>query len=436
MSETGPGPQAFSHNNQLGPAQDPARRVVITGMGTLNPLAKSLDEFWERLEKGKSGVKRISAFDPTEYPSQIAGEVRDFEPKDYIGAKEVRRMSRVSQLAIAAAKMAVADAGLKIPANDASEYGIILGTGNSAFPEIEQEARTFFEKGGRRISPFFLPTILPNMCTAQVAMHLGLQGYNSTVITACASGTQSIGDAAEVIRRGAAQVMLAGGADASISELGLAGFCVMRAMSSHYNDRPEQASRPFDSARDGFVPAEGSALLVLESLEHALARQARIYAEVIGFGSSCDAYHLTDPDPSGAGIIRAMRQALKSAWLHPADIDYINAHATGTKGDVMETTAIRQVFGEGAYKIPVNATKSMLGHLFGAAGGVEAIATVLQMQHQTVHPTINLATPDPQCDLDYVPNQARPSVIKTAMSNSFGFGGQNAILIFQQYKPD
>lgn len=436
MSETGRGAEAAYQNNQRRREQDPTRRVVITGMGTLNPLASSLDEFWAGLEKGQSGVRRISAFDPAEYPSQVAGEVRGFEPKDFIGAKEIRRMSRVSQLAIAAAKMAVADAGLDIPTDAAGDYGIILGTGNSAFPEIEEEAQTFFEKGGRRISPFFLPTILPNMCTAQVAMHLGLQGFNSTVITACASGTQSIGDAAEVIRRGAAQVMLAGGADASISELGLAGFCSMRAMSSHYNDRPEQASRPFDAARDGFVPAEGAALLVLESLEHALSRQARIYAEVIGFGSSCDAYHLTDPDPSGAGIIRAMRQALKSAGLNPTEIDYINAHATATKGDVMETTAIKQVFGEAAYRIPVNATKSMLGHLFGAAGGVEAIATILQMEHQTVHPTINLATPDPQCDLDYVPQHSRPHAIKTAMSNSFGFGGQNAILIFQQYEPD
>lgn len=428
MSETAsrPGQPTFS------PYQP--RRVVITGMGTLNPLANNLDEFWQKLQRGESGVQRIAAFDPSEYASQVAGEVKNFDPKEFIGAKEVRRMSRVSQMAVAAAKMAVADAGLTIPADEAGDYGIILGTGNSAFPEIEDEARTFFERGGRRISPFFLPTILPNMCTAQVAMHIGLEGFNSTVITACASGTQSIGDATEVIRRGAAEVMLAGGADASISELGLAGFCSMKAMSSHYNATPEKASRPFDSARDGFVPAEGAALLVLESLEHALERGARIYAEVVGFGSSCDAYHLTDPNPTGAGIVRAMRQAFKSGGLQPTDIDYINAHATGTKGDVMETTAIKKVFGEAAYRIPVNATKSMLGHLFGAAGGVEAIATILQMQHQTVHPTVNLEEPDPACDLDYVPLQARPHAIRTAMSNSFGFGGQNAILILQQYE--
>ena len=410
------------------------RRVVITGMGTLNPLANNLDDFWQKLEKGESGVRRIAAFDPSEYSSQVAGEVKGFEPKDFIGAKEIRRMSRVSQLAVAAAKMAVADAGLSIPADEAGDYGIILGTGNSAFPEIEEEARTFFEKGGRRISPFFLPTILPNMCTAQVAMHLGLEGFNSTVITACASGTQSIGDATEVIRRGAAEVMLAGGADASISELGLAGFCSMKAMSSHYNACPEKASRPFDSARDGFVPAEGAALLVLESLEHALERGARIYAEVVGFGSSCDAYHLTDPNPTGKGIVQAMKQAFKSSRLQPGDIDYINAHATGTKGDVMETTAIKTMFGEAAYRVPINATKSMLGHLFGAAGGVEAVATILQMQHQTLHPTLNLEEADPACDLDYVPLKSRPHRIRTAMSNSFGFGGQNAILILQQYE--
>ena len=429
MSET------FPQENSPKPGPPWGNRVVITGMGTINPLAHTLEDFWAGLERGESGVGRTSAFDPSEYSSQVAGEVKNFEPAKFIGPKEVRRMSRVSQLAIAAAKLAVADAGLTIPEDDAGEYGIILGTGNSAFPEIEAEAQTFFEKGGRRISPFFLPTILPNMCTAQVAMHLGLEGYNSTVITACASGTQSIGDATEVIRRGAAEVMLAGGADASISELGLAGFCALRAMSTHYNDTPERASRPFDGARDGFVPAEGAALLVLESLDHALARNARIYAEVVGFGSSCDAYHLTDPEPTGAGVGRAMRQALKMAGLQPSDIDYINAHATGTKGDIMETQAIKKVFGEAAKNIPVNATKSMLGHLFGAAGGVEAIATILQMQHQTVHPTINLENPDPQCDLDFVAGHSRPHAIRTAMSNSFGFGGQNAILIFRQYDP-
>jgi len=305
MSQTAP----QENNRKPGPAW--GRRVVVTGMGTINPLAHTLEDFWAGLERGESAVRRIAAFDPSEYASQVAAEVKGFDPGKFIGAKEARRMSRVSQLAIAAAKLAVADAGLTIPEDDAGDYGIILGTGNSAFPEIEDEAQTFFEKGGRRISPFFLPTILPNMCTAQVAMHLGLEGYNSTVITACASGTQSIGDAAEVIKRGAAEVMLAGGADASISELGLAGFCSMRAMSSHYNETPEKASRPFDSARDGFVPAEGAALLVLESLDHALARGARIYAEVVGFGSSCDAYHLTDPEPTGAGVGRAMRQAFR-----------------------------------------------------------------------------------------------------------------------------
>jgi len=408
-------------------------RVVVTGMGTLNALGNSLEAYWSKLEAGESGISRITHCDPAAYPTQVAGEVKNFEPKDFVGAKEVRRMSRVSHLAIAAAKMAVSDAHLKFEPTLATRYGVVLGTGSAAFPEVEQGTHTLFSKGGSRLSPFFVPTILPNMCTAQVALQLGLRGYNSTVITACASGTQSIGDASEVIRRGAADVILAGGADASISELGLAGFCAMRAMSSHYNTEPHRASRPFDRDRDGFVPGEGAGILVLESLEHALQRQARIYCEVVGFGSSCDAYHLSDPEPSGAGIIAAMQQALESAEIEASEVDYINAHATGTKGDVAETVAIKQVFGEYAYQVPINSTKSMLGHTLGAAGGIEAVATILQMQHGIVHPTINLDNPDPECDLDYVPQHSRPLAIKVAMSDSFGFGGQNAVVIFKQY---
>lgn len=402
-------------------------------MGTFNPLGHSLPEYWSKLEQGQSGIERITFFNPEKYPSQIAGEVKDFEPRQYLGAKEARRMSRVSQLAVAAARLALEDADLVIEDEDAYKAGIVLGTGNSAFPEVEQGMYTLVEKGGLRLSPFFIPTILPNMCTAQVALHMNLKGYNSTVITACASGTQSIGDAAEVIRRGAAQVMLAGGAEAPISELGMAGFCAMRAMSSQFNNEPHRASRPFDAARDGFVPAEGTGIVVLESLEHALERGARIYCEVVGFGSSCDAYHLSDPHPDGSGIIHAMQQAFNTGGIDPAEIDFINAHATGTKGDIAETNAIKRVFGKRAYEIPINSTKSMTGHLCGAAGGIEAIATILQMQHQTVHPTVNLENPDPACDLDYVPGKSRAVPIQTAMSNSFGFGGQNAIIIFRRY---
>ena len=419
-------------NNQ----QERAGRVVVTGLGTLNPLANNLEDFWASLKRGESGIRKITSFDASSYPTQVAGEVQDFEPTRYLGGKEVRRMSRVSQLAVAAAQLALQDANLTLRDDEAEEAGVILGTGSAAFPELEHGARVLIEKGGSRVSPFFVPTVLPNMCTAHVAMNLGFKGYNSTVITACASSSQSIGEAAEVIRRGAAQVMLSGGADASISELGMAGFCAARAMSSHYNDQPTRASRPFDRQRDGFVPAEGAGIVVLESLEHALARQARIYAEVIGFGSSCDAYHLTDPDPSGEGVGRAMRQAFRRAGLQPSDIQYINAHATGTKGDIMETVAIKGVFGERAYQIPINSTKSMIGHTLGAAGGIEAIATLLQMQHGLLHPTINLEERDPACDLNYLPDETRSIDLTYAMSNSFGFGGQNAILIFKRYESE
>jgi 3-oxoacyl-[acyl-carrier-protein] synthase II len=291
------------------------------------------------------------------------------------------------------------------------------------------------EKGGNRISPLFIPTILPNMPAGQVALTFGLKGYNSTVVTACSASTQAIGEAAEVIRRGEAEVMITGGTEAPISELGLAGFCAMRAMTSNFNDAPTRASRPYDKDRDGFAPAEGSGMLVLESLEHALARNAHIYAEIIGYGCSCDAYHLVAPDPAGLGAVRAMRRAIHHAKINPRDIDYINSHGTSTEyNDKMETIAVKKVFGDYAYKLPLSSVKSMIGHLLGGAGGVEAVATILMMQHSLITPTINLENPDPECDLDYVPNVARPASIKIAMSNKFGFGGQNASLIFREYK--
>ncbi len=420
-----------------GTEQPERRRVVVTGLGTINSMALNIPDYWQALKKGQSGISRITLCDPSNYPTQVAGEIKEWQPKNYMDAKEARRMSRVSQFAVAAAKQAVEDAGLVVEGELAEDYGVLLGTGNCAFPETEQAARTMLEKGGMRLSPFFLPTILPNMCTAQVALALGFKGYNATIITACASSTQSVGEAAEIIRRGDADVMVTGGTEAPISELGLAGFCVMRAMSTGYNERPTTASRPFDKNRDGFVPSEGAGILVLESLEHALARKARIYAEVIGYAATCDAYHLVAPEPSGLGAVRSMRRALHNAKINPRDIDYINAHGTSTElNDKMETIAIKKVFGDYAYQVPISSTKSMIGHMLGAGGGVEAIATILMMENQMVHPTINYETPDDDCDLDYVPNRARPCKIEIAMSNSFGFGGQNASLIFKRYKPE
>ena len=417
--------------------QDKPRRVVITGLGTVNPMGNNTEEYWQALKKGQSGIARMTLTDPSNYPCQVAGEVKEWDPRKYIDTKEARRMSRASQFAVVAAQQAVKDANLKVEGDMADEYGVVWGTGNCAFPETEQAVRLMLEKGGMRLSPFFMPTILPNMPAGQIALQLGFKGYNSTIITACASSTQSIGEAAEIIKRGDAEVVLTGGCEAPISELGLAGFCVMRAMSTSYNAAPTTASRPFDKTRDGFVPSEGGSALVLENLEHALARGARIYAEIVGYGATCDAYHLVAPEPSGMGAVRAMRRALHSAKLSPRDISYINAHGTSTDlNDAMETIAIKKVFGDYAYQIPISSTKSMLGHLLGGAGGVEAVATVLMMQYDMIHPTINYETPDPELDLDYVPNRARPFDVKIAMSNSFGFGGHNASIIFKKYKPE
>ena len=417
-----------------GAGADKRTRIVITGMGTVNPLGNSIEEYWGGLKSGTSGIARMTLADPSAYPTQVAAEVKNFNPKDYMDFKDARRMSRASHFAVAAARMAIEDADLTYDDHEAEEIGVLLGTGNGAFADTEEAARTMIEKGGNRISPFALPIILPNMPACQVAIQHRLKGYTSTVVTACAAGTQAIGEAAEVIRRGEANVMLCGGTEAAICELGLATFCAMRAMTTHFNDTPERASRPFDKDRDGFTPAEGAGIIVIESLEHALARNAHIYAEIVGYGSTCDAYHVTAPDPDGLGAVRAMRKALHMSGLAPRDVDYINAHATATPlNDKMETLAIKKVFGDYAYSLPVNSTKSMIGHLLGAAGGVESIAIVLQMQNGLLHPTINLDTPDPECDLDYVPNVSRPHQIKVAMSNSFGFGGQNASLIIKEY---
>ncbi len=409
------------------------RRVVVTGMGAVTPLGLSADEFWRKLVAGCSGIGPMTLCDPTGYPCRIAGEVRGFDPELFIPAKEARRMARFSQLAVAAASMALEDARLSLEQETRERVGVLLGNGNGGFPTIEEAVRTLVEKGGMRMNPFFFPMIIPNMAAGTVSRMFGTKGYSSTIVTACAASTQAIGEGAEVIRRGAADVMLAGGTEAGISQLGLAGFSVMRALSTK-NEEPGKASRPFDAQRDGFVPAEGAAILVLESLEHATDRGAAILAEVAGYGVSSDAYHPVQPDEDGAGAAHAIHLALEDAGVTPAEVDYINAHGTSTPlNDVSETRAIKRAFGKLAYKIPVSSTKSMIGHALGGAGSLEAVACIKTIQEGVIHPTINYEFPDPECDLDYVPNEARSKEVNTVLSNSFGFGGQNACLVVRRF---
>ena len=417
------------------PSKSSRQRVVITGMGAITPIGLTVDEYWSALVQGKSGIGPITFFDSEGYPTTIAAEVKGFEPKAYMDTKEARRMARFSQFAVAAATMALQDARIDLAVEDPEQIGVVLGNGNGGLPNIEEEMRTLLNRGGSRVNPFFMPMQLPNMAAAQISIRYGLKGYISTVITACAAGTQAIGEATEVIRRGKADVMVAGGTEATISEIGLAAFCALRALSTR-NHEPARASRPFDKDRDGFVAAEGAGILVLESLDHALARGATILAEITGYGVSADAYHVVAPDAEGSGAARCMKLALADAHISPAQVDYINAHGTSTPlNDMTETLAIKRVFGEAAYSIPISSTKSMIGHLLGAAGGVEAVACVKTLLDGIIHPTINYETPDPQCDLDYVPNTARRLPVRTVLSNSFGFGGQNACLVFQAYQP-
>ena len=409
-------------------------RVVVTGMGAMTPLGESPDEFWRNLAAGKSGVGPMTLCDPTGYPCRISGEVTGFDPEQYIPGREARRMARFSQLAVAAGLQAAEASGIDISKEDPYRVGVILGNGNGGFPTLEENCRILADRGGMRMSPFFFPMILPNMAAASVSRYLGAQGYNSTATTACAASNQAIGEALEVLRRGTADVVFAGGAEAGISLLGLSGFAVMRALSTR-NDEPEQASRPFDADRDGFVPSEGSVVLVMERLEHALSRGADILAEVSGFGCTSDAGHPVQPEESGASAAQAMSIALDDAGATTAEVDYINAHGTSTPlNDTLETAAIKRLFGDRAYEIPVSSTKSMIGHSLGAAGALEAAACIKTIAEGTVHPTINFATADPTCDLDYVPNVARNLDVKVVLSNAFGFGGQNACLVFRKFK--
>ena len=410
------------------------RRVVITGMGAVTPLGQSVDEYWNNLVQGKSGVDVMTLADPSDYPCRIAAEVKDFDPAQYINPKEARRMARFSQLAVAAAGLAIEDAGLNLSAENPERLGVVLGNGIGGFPTTEDNARTLVDKGGMRISPFFIPMILPNMAAANVSRIFGLKGYSSTVTTACAAGNQAIGDATEIIRRGSSDVVLGGGCEAGICALGLGGFNVIKALTTQ-NDPPEKASRPFDAKRDGFVPGEGAGILVMESLEHAIDRGAGILGEVVGYGVSSDAYHMVHPDDEGDGAARAIRWALDDAGLAPEDISYINAHGTSTPiNDMVETLAIKKVFGEHSHRVPISSTKSMIGHVLGGAGALEAVACVKTILHGEIHPTINYEFPDPQCDLDYVPNTSRRHQVDAVLSNSFGFGGQNACLVFRRFQ--
>ena len=410
------------------------RRVVVTGLGAITPLGLTADEFWANLLAGQSGIGPMTLCDPTDYPCRIAGEAVDFNAADYIPAREARRMARFSQLAVAAALQAVADASLDITREDPYRVGVLLGNGNGGFPTLEENCRILADRGGMRMSPFFFPMVLPNMAAANVSQYVGAHGYNSTATTACAASNNAIGEALQAIRHGVADVMLAGGAEAGISQLGLAGFAVMRALSAR-NDDPQRASRPFDAQRDGFVPAEGAGVLILEERQRALDRGANILCELAGFGATSDAGHLVQPQESGASAARAMSNAVADAGLATSDVDYINAHGTSTPlNDAVETVAVKRLFGDDAYRIPISSTKSMVGHSLGASGALEAVACVKTILTRKIHPTVNYEEPDPECDLDYVPNKSRSADVATVLSNAFGFGGQNACLVFRRHQ--
>ncbi|MEA5000487.1 MAG: beta-ketoacyl-ACP synthase II [Endomicrobiaceae bacterium] len=409
------------------------RRIVITGIGVLSPIGIGQEEFTKALREGKSGANLIDSFDTADYACKIGANVKNFQPEDFIDRKKARRMARFTQLGISAAKMAIEDSGLDFSKEDLSRIGSVTGTGIGGMDIIEQEHTTLITKGPRRVSPFLIPMIITNMLPGEIAIEYGFTGPNYAVTSACASANHAMGDALRLLRYGDADVIITGGSEGAVTPIAVAGFCSLKALTTR-NDDPLKASRPFDKNRDGFLIGEGAAVLVLETLEHALNRGAKIYAEFAGYGASDDAYHMTAPSPEAKSAVQAMEMAIKDAGISKDDIDYINAHGTSTDmNDRIETLAIKKVFGEKAYKIPVSSTKSMTGHLLGAAGAVEAVATVLCMKNGFIHPTINYETPDPDCDLDYVPNTARQQQITCALSNSLGFGGHNATVILKKY---
>lgn len=406
------------------------KRVVVTGLGMITPLGIGVEKTWEAICRGESGIGHITKFDTKDFPTRIAGEVKDFNPSDYIDKKEIKKMDTFIHYALASAIMAVEDSKLKITDEISERVGVLVGAGLGGLPSIEKYHDIYLKEGVRKISPFFIPMLIANLASGQISIKLGAKGPNSCVVTACATGTHAIGDAYKIIQRDDADIMIAGGTESVITPLGIGGFCAARALSTR-NDEPQRASRPFDKDRDGFVMGEGAGIIILEELNFALKRGAKIYAEVVGYGMSSDAYHITSPPPDGNGAVRCMKMALKDGGISPSGVNYINAHATSTFADSLETKAIKIVFGEHSHKLAVSSTKSMTGHLLGAAGGVEAIFTMLAIDKGIIPPTINYETPDPECDLDYVPNRARKSDVNIAMSNSFGFGGTNATIIFK-----
>ena len=410
------------------------RRVVITGMAPITPIGTGTENYWRALLDGTSGVGPLTLFDASEYTTRIAAEVKDFDPEQYLERREAKRMDRFVQFAAAASLLAVEDSKPEIRANNAGRVGVLIGSGIGGTSTWEEQHRILLEKGPSRVSPFFIPMLISDMGSGMVSIILGAKGPNVTVVTACATATHAIGEAFEIIKRGDADVMIAGGSEAAVTPLAVAGFCSMRALSVR-NDDPERASRPFDLNRDGFVMGEGAGIVIVESLDHAVSRGAQVCGEIIGYGMSGDAYHITAPAPEGEGAARSMAAALSDAGIRPEDVDYINAHGTSTDAnDKLETTAVKTVFGDHARKVVISSTKSMTGHLLGAAGAVEAIACMCTIRDGIVHPTTNYETPDPECDLDYVPNTARKVDVRIAMSNSFGFGGHNATLIFARYE--
>ncbi|WP_033829541.1 beta-ketoacyl-ACP synthase II [Bacillus andreraoultii] len=409
------------------------RRVVITGIGAVTPVGNDAHTSWNNIIQGKSGIGPMTRVNAEEYPAKVAAEVKDFNPEDFIHRRDVRKMDRFTHYAVAASLMAVKDSNLTIDDENAHRVGVWIGSGIGGMETFENQFETFLNRGYRRVSPFFVPMMIPDMATGQVSIFLGAKGFNSCTVTACATGTNSIGDAYKVIERGDADVMISGGSEAPITRMSVAGFCANTALST--NPDPQTASRPFDKDRDGFVIGEGAGIVILEELNHALNRGAKIYAEVVGYGATGDAYHITAPAPEGEGGARAMKMAIDNAGISPEEIGYINAHGTSTEyNDKFETAAIKTVFGEHAYKLAVSSTKSMTGHLLGAAGAIEAIFTVLSLKEGILPPTMNLQNPDPNCDLDYVANEARKQETNYAMSNSLGFGGHNATLVFKKYE--
>ena len=412
------------------------KRIVITGLGAVTPLGIGKQTYWEALISGKSGIGPITLFDPTGFDVKIAAEVKGFDPGVYMDSKEARRMDRFAQFGVAAAKLALEDAQFTIDDSNAERVGVVVGSGIGGLQSLEDQMRILIEKGPNRVSPFLIPMMIADMATGQISILTGAKGPGSTVVTACATGANAIGDSLELLRRGAADVMIAGGTEAAVTMTGVAGFGNMKAMTSKYNDSPQKASRPFEADRSGFVIGEGAGVLILETLEHAEKRGApHIYAELIGYGMSSDAYHITQPSPDGRGVVRALQNALKDAEVEPEEVDYINAHGTSTPmNDKAETGALKVAFGDHAYKLAVSSTKSMTGHLLGAAGAIEAIAAVLAIDEGIIPPTINYETPDPDCDLDYVPNMARKAKIEIAVSNNSGFGGHNAVIVMRRFR--